>query len=543
MQKYILFFLAAPFAVNAQPLNTTQTSLVELVQKAKTHQERVEQALESEANKGTGFDPCRASLLDLQAQYDKWFVANASKIESIATSIQAELTRANQKLAELQKMTVVINAVSGQNSDVTLSLNQLIEYFTNLNDRLKDIQESRVSLLLDSQENPRLNPLKVSHSQILEAVKLLTQNLNASLREQQTQYAVGFTNLGRSFTFEFKLVVPIEGRELPFTISLLHGAQNLTLTHSEIWSRMSRENFQIGGFPLDGRIRYRQMRDQIMKKQCIEDLKVTFVSTLYGFPYATFEQASEGQSFATATHWVPLPSPGLFTLHQAVINPAGDIFALSTLNEKGLSQILKYSFATSTWIPYAVGSIDKIEFSPDGGLYGRNTIQNIYRYSADNKLWSMISAHRNAKNFWIMRDGATWLLTKEGHIGTPGATHIQSQESVPTQCLQVAGNTERLYALSNSHQIHVRSAQRVWDPQPLPQAPSKIIQIASPRADTLLGLGEDGNLYSLTDSFWSLVTESNSPQKQIVQFYISENLSITGVDKNGQAYVLKEKQQ
>lgn len=543
MNTLLIAALLAPGLALAQ--TSSPPVLESLIKSAKQHLASSQALREKEAQKGKDFDPCVADLVSLQETYDLWFTRHEADFTALRNSVLSELKGANERLKALRSTTVTMNAVEGQTTaKVTITLEQLIAYFANLNERLEGISPEKRALLMKTQENPNLNPLKLAHSQVLEAMKLMTVTLNASLKEQNSQYEIGFTATERKFTLEYRVILPIAGKRVGFDIPLFGSATlDFSLSEAQLWNRLSREQILIDGQPIDGRARYRAFRDQHADKKCIEDKRIVFPGTSIGVPYATYDEAMQGSLFATQRYWDQIPVPNGVIAQEVAVGTDGTVYILCPADLAGLRTIYRKAFSAPDWSPVVKGAVQQIAVGLSDQIFAVGTNGNVYRNLSGEKGWSYYGGRRTSRLIALDSQGRVHTSIANRHLGLTTVNSESYQISGNADLLSFAIVGSRYYSLEKSGEIRIGGFDGRWEPNALPKPPAPAVELAVSSDESIFILADNGSVYAYADGFWTLVTESLSADAKIISIATNSQGQVAGIDAKGRVYALKEKQQ
>ena len=250
---------------------------------------KVTKALDLESAKAKDYDACKVVQLETEQEYDQWFIDHYSEFERTATSIDDVIKTANDKISTLREQSVTVNAVPGQTTPaVEVNLEKMVGYFKLFNDRVLTCSKNAKQALQEQMENPNRNPLHIAHSQILTAMKTITTNLNASLKEQGVSYEIAFKPVfcGYELMLKVKLTVADAKKEYDFSLLNSKGDTDLTkivLDDEAKWSALSKG--KIDKLPVDGMLRYRTIQDRKAVK-CDDLTKIP--SYRSNLPFSTY---------------------------------------------------------------------------------------------------------------------------------------------------------------------------------------------------------------------------------------------------------------
>lgn len=537
------------FVLSLMPASAFAQSFEKMIDAAGKNSALTTKALDAEALKGKGFDPCAADLLNLQLTYDQWFLQHQNDFQALLASVQNELRNANTKVVSLQDLTVEINPVKGQyTSTVTLSLGQVISYFKNLNERLEGIDQTRITLLLESQEKPALNPLHVAHSQVIEAMKMMTTLLNSSLKEQQSEYAVGFTQTDRRFALEFRVAVNANGKKLAFNFPLLEKNKKLELTETQIWNLLSQEAVTLDGAAVDGRARYSEFLRANLNAKCAELLSVTFSNSPAGVPYVSFKDASDNVQIATTVRaWELMVTPTELNAKQVAIGENGSLFILgNTADAQGVRTIYRKEFSDNDFKPLIKGPMTYIAVGPNDVLFGVSTNKNVYKALPDLKKWAYFGGKGTTSKIAVTDTGLVHGLFDDKNLGALEVQSANYQIGSSDPLVSVAATDSHYYVIAKDL-LFVNTGDR-WFSDIANVLPAKLVQVTGKSDDGVFALTETGSVYQVTVTTMApqmmsvrLIAQSLNEQNRIVSINANQNKQIVGLDSQGHVYLLKEK--
>ena len=291
--RKLLILLITFTAVGLAPsvhAQVKKTILEHAKEQAEADDRTVTQILDAEYKKSENYDACKVVQLEAEQEYDEWFIKNYSDFEKISSSIDEVINTANAKLGTLKDQSVQVNAVEGQNGEVNVDLEKMVSYFRMFNGRLRTCAKNAKLELIDQMESPKRNPLHITHDQVLTAMKNITTNLNASLKEQGVSYEVAFKPAACGYELELKVKLSVNGIKQEYDFSLLDSKNDTELTKIALgeeakWSALSKS--KIDHLPVDGMLRYGIIQER--KKGKCEDL-VKIPSYRSGKPFSTYAE-------------------------------------------------------------------------------------------------------------------------------------------------------------------------------------------------------------------------------------------------------------
>ena len=244
-----------------------QTSMLEQ-DKAQAEEDLVlvNNALVVEYAKEKNYDACKVVQLETEQAYDTWFIQNYSKFEALSSSLSSVIATASAKIETLKDQTVRVIAVKEQTTpEIEMNLETMINYFKLFNNRLLGCSKDLKQELIDQMEDPKRNKYHVAHSQVLIAMKAMTTNLNASLKQQDVSYEIAFKPVPCGYALELKVKLKVNEVKQKYDFSLLGSVDGaplikIMLDDDAKWSALSKN--KIDGLPVDGMMRYRLIQDQ-----------------------------------------------------------------------------------------------------------------------------------------------------------------------------------------------------------------------------------------------------------------------------------------
>lgn len=231
--------------------------------------------LKRETEKGGGFDYCTAKKAKLKKSYEQWFQDHHNEIRGLETEIQRVKAIGSQKLAALSGKIFEVLPEKDQDRAGQVTLQKVIGYFQNFNERLKTYNPARRGELRKAQEDPDMNPMGVSHRQVKAATESMLTDLNSSLKQADHTFSVEFQDRGDLFTLDFVMSTTVGGTPVTLRFSLLDKA-GTRLDDSEIWQSLlaQKPGIRIGNYSLDGTERYFEMYREMFTDSCqIESLQ------------------------------------------------------------------------------------------------------------------------------------------------------------------------------------------------------------------------------------------------------------------------------
>ena len=305
----LMFLLTAigPYSVHAQQAKPKTQAVVQsptqapasvtppkktLLEQAKEQAEAddlaVTKVLDAEYKKSENYDACKVIQLESEQEYDEWFIKHYVEFEKISSSIDDVINIANTKIATLKDQSVQVNAVEGQNGEVTVNLEKMVSYFRMFNGRLQTCAKNAKQALIEQMESPKRNPLQITHDQVLTAMKTITTNLNASIKEQGVNYEIAFKPAACGYELELKVKLNVNGIKQEYDFSLLDSKSDTELTKIALgeeakWSALCKG--KIDNLPVDGMLRYRIIQDK-KKEKCDDQAKMP--SYRSGRPFSTY---------------------------------------------------------------------------------------------------------------------------------------------------------------------------------------------------------------------------------------------------------------
>lgn len=385
----------------------------------------------AETSKSEGFDPCVLQLIDLQRKYAQWFKDRYQEYLQIEKQIDAALGSLADKIALLKKESIKTLPVPPQTeASVEVSFPTVVAYLKNYNGRIKTCSKDKLDLLKKMQESPENNPLHVAHSQVVEAMKSMTNNLNASLKETGSRFSVGFAEAACGY--DLVLTVELEitaGVRKEFRVSLLEDSAKPGLNKDQKWSMFYGEGERIGDYSASGNVRYLEMYHESVSHECaLENWAQVSPGELQStlVPYVSFKQVNA--EINAAIKRGPIDNASGVT-RQAQIQKR---LKFELRPDSKNCTTTPSSYGVETFAPYLDGKQVGI-----GCVYGAHVVEFggdtfIFGIGADHRIY-MRSASAPAQSHWTPLD----TLTNVASIVDSGVHHNRPYIVVLTRDAQV----------------------------------------------------------------------------------------------------------
>lgn len=213
------------------------------------------------------YKPCLARELEIRKEYNEWFVAHYAQFQEIETRISSAVDRANLKLASLETATIETIPLEGQAGKTRVSFQSLVKYFQRYNKRIKVCSKDERKQLDEDMKHPERTGLGVGHEQVTAAMQNMTVNLNASLREADSEYELFFSPAECGYKLELRVKIAVAGEKKVYDFSLLErepvtSAPRLEIPETSKWAAWVEARHFIDGEPVDGLARYRLLQEK-----------------------------------------------------------------------------------------------------------------------------------------------------------------------------------------------------------------------------------------------------------------------------------------
>lgn len=216
-------------------------------------------------NNGKPFDACKAELLDFTASYHQWFVDHFAEFQRRDQDLSTAYAQISQKIESLKSVQML--QVESQADRKEISLRTVTEFLAILNQRLATAPADQLDLVIAQMEKPRYNPTGATFAQIKDAVRIMTTNLNAQLKEKSATYRLEFTQRERAYDLDFVMSV---GGAKDYRFSLLSTSQG-SLTDEMRLQLIASSADKIDGYSPDSAKRYFEMYEKMVSPQCQDE--------------------------------------------------------------------------------------------------------------------------------------------------------------------------------------------------------------------------------------------------------------------------------
>jgi hypothetical protein len=278
----------------AQAPNTTASYLQKLKEQATTENKKWNQLLKNENEKGANANLCVTNALSWRIQANEFFLTQFGAYEKLDAQYEATsgklIARANQKWQDLHDSPVSLIPVKGQNGDKTLTLTDVTNYLIEYNKKWSNYTAAQKADLKIIQNDPRQNRFGIAHIQLSEAIQLMTQTVNASLKEEQSFFELIYSENDSGAQLEF---VIRDGREsnakVAYRFNALSGNSSLAFSEKDKWREILSQNPTINEVPLDGALRYQYFQSQARLQSCANALPESMPSGVLNAPWVPFE--------------------------------------------------------------------------------------------------------------------------------------------------------------------------------------------------------------------------------------------------------------
>lgn len=172
--------------------------------------EQVERDLKSLREEGM-FDLCKFEQLNIEKQYAENFLKQSASIEGLikpaagASARVIDPAQLQEKINLLQSPVPVRGEIAQGVEELPVEFAQILRYLAEINQRSATCTREQLPSLLKVQENAAWNLSGVSHVQVLSALQLFADRMNASLDESTVQY--GFSLVEQDCRFHLLLTV------------------------------------------------------------------------------------------------------------------------------------------------------------------------------------------------------------------------------------------------------------------------------------------------------------------------------------------------
>lgn len=337
----LALFSASPLArAQTQPVREVrETALDQMKRAAETEKAAALKAIADQANgDGTQFKVCEIARLRATVAYDQWFLDHFAEFEELERSYTEAAARAESQLAELNRQTVSTLAKKGQTKQVELNFQAILDYFRKFNTRYKNTPPAQRAELLELQNDPTMNPpLYVAHEQILEGMRMMTTNINATLKQRQEAYELSFVE--NVDGVDVQLRAKSATGEVVFTKSLLAGTVTANgpaaFDSASIWKYLSSKEARISGLPVNGIRRFFEMQRKLTGS-CLNENWVEEYLSSNAAPFLPFSKIVElrksGRSLTEIFAQANPNAPKRWDLVPVLLQAEGKLYYLGLSN-------------------------------------------------------------------------------------------------------------------------------------------------------------------------------------------------------------------
>ncbi len=514
-------------------------SLTNLIASAEAERSIITRELDAEAKKGTGFNVCRADALDFQLKYDEWFLAHQHDYRNLHTQLTEVMTEARKKFESLQETSIFVLSVKGQtDSEVKVTLPQMIAYFQNLNERLSTCKPEDREALLNSQQKPNLNPLHLSHSQVIAAMDQMTTNMNASLVQQAGQFEIGFSEASLHYDLDFRIRTQIAGKPFSFNFSLLSKPlRAFNLTDEQKWKHLVRSELKIDGYSLDGKVRFFEMRKALMQKSCYLGNPMPTDGMASGLPFVKINQLNHVYVDKTVRTWQDWSAAGS-SFRSAYVTESGDVIAV---RKDGV--LLRKPFSSGAWEQMTQALVKSVAVSPKGNIYAVAMNGKVYRQLSTSKTWNYFAGSGHVSSVVVNEEEKLICAYSNlhssngdsfGECGGVGETATIQDSGIP-----VAFNKNALYLLKNNSELWLfplytqNSGSAVSFKDQTYSEQTVGIRYSPDGSDSFYILTSAGRIYFNSANAWQLILDNEDEADPFVQFSVNSRKTVCGVRKSG----------
>ena len=262
-------------------------------EKADRDLKRVNEQIQKAAASGLK-DLCAADLLRLERENAEWFLRHYADFERYEQLFKASVAEANQQLKGIFLESVKVVPEKRQDAEqIEISVSKLATYFHDFNLRNKRCTAAQKELFLQLQDDPTMTGFGISHRQALTTMKLLSQQLNSSLKVLKATYEIEFEEEGCGYVFQLKASMPIEpeGKTLSWTFPLWNPKAAIHFSEHDQWSKIQGAGLVLENRSIDGCERLQTLQEYMRDSSCKLTNWAVFKAGDAGAPYVSYSDA------------------------------------------------------------------------------------------------------------------------------------------------------------------------------------------------------------------------------------------------------------
>lgn len=232
--------------------------------------------------------PCDVLRAKFARNYANWYQQNAAQIQAIFASLDGVVVYSNQKIAELRSMSFQPLVEAGQKQDPKVTFQTAVDYIRNLAVRKKTaIQNQQLPAFKVMVADPELSPFNLSLIQVVESLKGMSVQMNASLKDHGVEFEIVFAETEDGYKLE--LLVSIQQSPQKIRLNLLDRGATVSIRDQDRWAIVGAG--KIGNYSIDAYLRYREMAAENTSGGCIGRVRGHRLDQ----PYVSLSEIGGGQ--------------------------------------------------------------------------------------------------------------------------------------------------------------------------------------------------------------------------------------------------------
>lgn len=271
-----MILLCLLFTSSLSQAQTESTYLGGLEQTASTElkqaTDRIAKILDTEKHGGPAGDSCELLALNVQKEYDQWFIDHLPRFQEYDRTLDLLLTDANDKLKSLSSQLPIQGVAEMGHPNVSISFGEIIAFFKILNQRKKACGSSpeKLEAFKKSLEFPGLlSDQGLTPAQIINFMPQMVKNLNANLQQQTSSYSIQFSEGDEGWDILFVINTKLDSHSVSYGFSVIKNwGSELTFSEENKWEAVVEAIPTLDGYPTDAYFRFGEFESKYGSEGC-----------------------------------------------------------------------------------------------------------------------------------------------------------------------------------------------------------------------------------------------------------------------------------
>jgi hypothetical protein len=292
-----LLILVLSTTVNAHLAEQSETNRPiftreQLLEKANADYEAADKRFKQQIAEPNQYTPCDAEYSYFERSYAEWYLQNEAEIWTRYHSLESVIQYAHKKALELKSLSFQPIVIKGQQQDPNITFNTVLQYLSDLAIRKKSAHElGQLSVFEDHLTRPEFNPFHLTLNQIVESLQAMSEQMNASLKDQGVEFKILFQN--RLDGYGLHLKVKISGPTQMLLLDLLNSGQTFYTQDADRWKSLA--NDKIGPYSIDATRRYQEWWSEAKSKLCLARIWTGLSHLNDSLPYLPLKEINFSQ--------------------------------------------------------------------------------------------------------------------------------------------------------------------------------------------------------------------------------------------------------